>query len=360
MPDESNDYDDTCEMGGQKEEAVATTQDTLRTPRPKEDGALDLAEWLSTSFGHLIGTSSYWMFWKPIAWLDKDMATHCGDRTMRHSAMDFWLSGCPRFFLQVNTLVGFFYTTEGEPEKLNAANAGIRHPWLAFLRPVDVLSHPFQYSAMELLIWDCAAENRWPSHPRRKDLLPMQQRLIDTVGKELPRKFPEEDPFKRKRYYLERVLVGGCRVVTQADPSKPLHTTRKILSDIVNGSQPLPLTDESLIAAGWKNLEEVPVKKNQFPRNPADDSEPERIIFHPPPRGSGSNGPSLCRNDLYDAALEARKRDPQCIEFRYDFRITTRWYDHLKKENRQYNHILVESWNKVFDECGIPHTTDTT
>lgn len=356
MSDVSNDPDDTSQIEDQKEETVATIQDTLRIPTPQEEGASVLAEWLSVSFSHLKSKSSYWMFWRPIAWLGPDMATHCGDRTLRHASIEQWISGMPRFFGQIRTYVGFFFTTEGEPEEANAANAGFRHPWLAFVRSVDQSSQVSHYSAMELLIWDCAAENRLPSRPRCKDLLPMQQKLIDAMKKELPRRIPEEDQF-RKGYFLDRVLIGGCRFIAEADPTRPLNSTRNALKAIVNCIQPLPPTDAALVAAGWKKLEdeEAPLKKVQFPRNPADDEEPERIIFHPALRGSGSSGISLCRNDLYDAALQARMRDPQCTTFRYNFRQTTHWYGQVKNENRLYNHILVESWDKVFNDCEIPH-----
>ncbi|KAI4593277.1 hypothetical protein KJ359_010005 [Pestalotiopsis sp. 9143b] len=347
MPGVVNDPDDMGIIA--EEEATAPPQNGSHGRIFQNDGPPDIATWISSRFNHLKGRSSFWMYWKPIAWVDEAMAQRCGDRGMRCLHFEAWFTTFKGFWSKVTTLAGIFYTPGGRPEELNAVNAYVRHPWLAFLRPVHN-SNLAHVSEVELLIWDCTAEHRWPTQPGLKDLLPMQQSLIDFLKGYLPRRFPN--------YRLERVWVGGQRIVADADPASPLDATCKTLEAIVNSWQPWPTTDDELFSAGWENLQrpKLDFKKLPFPRIPADDAEPKRIIFHPAKRRDGREGRgSLCGNILYDAALQARVENPQCTEILYQFPHTTSWYANMQPEKRLYNHILVGSWNKVFDDCKIPY-----
>lgn len=349
MPGVVNDPDDTGIVAEEEEQAAAPPQNGSHGRIFQNDGPPDIAAWISSTFDHLKGKSSFWMFWKPIAWVDEAMAQRFGDRGMRCLPFEAWFSTFRGFWHKVTTLVGLFCTPEGRPEELNAVNAYVRHPWLAFLRPVSGTNLNY-VSEVELLIWDCTAEHRWSSQPGLKDLLPMQQSLIDFLKGFLPRRFPN--------YRLVRVWVGGQRIVPEADPSSPLDATCKTLEAIVNSWQPWPTTDAEMFSAGWKDLQhpKMDIKKLPFPRIPADDAEPKRIIFHPAKRRDGREGRgSLCGNILYDAALKARVENPQCTEFLYQFPQTSMWYANMQTEKRLYNHILVGSWNKVFDDCRIPY-----
>ncbi|KAK9417573.1 hypothetical protein SUNI508_08724 [Seiridium unicorne] len=337
-----------------REELLATTPalNAFQSNMFGGDRAVDFVPWFN-KFNHLKGTSTFWMFFKAISWFNMDMADRHGDRFADYSTYSQWLQACPKFWKKVNTLVGLFYTTEGDVEgdgqEEMPYDSALRHPWIALLRPVDPHLNPMSYSAVELLIWDCAARTRWPADPSREDLLPMQRALIDYVQKELPVKYHE--------YHLERVFVGGWNIDVEADPSYPIDITCKTFEAIVDGVDGrgsfVPLWEEAMYKAGWKLLRKTPLQFAQFPKISADDEESERLIFHAPRGERLPSRGSSCTNDLYDAAFRARKKDPRCTAFLYQYRPTLKWYQELKKEARSYKHMDVDSWDKVFKDSHV-------
>lgn len=261
-----------------------------------------------------------------------------------------WLACFPRFWKKVNTLIGLFYTTEGDWQEAPPAKTGPtqRRPWIGMLRPVDPHLNASNYSgALELLIWDGVA--RWPAKPQEKHLLPMQRKLVEAVRDELPR-----NP-KYNGYHLQRVWVANFNMEVDADPSCPVDVACKMMEAIVDGKEGrakyVPPWDELLLKAGWKLLNKAEVARPRFPHIPADDEEPERLIFHPP-RGNVLTN-SACTNDLYDAALEARRREPGCRLFPYHYKPTLQWFQNLKDEKRLYNHIDVDSWERIWTDLHV-------
>jgi hypothetical protein len=184
----------------------------------------------------------------------------------------------------------------------------------------------------------------------------MQQRLIDFVQDHAPQRFGE--------YKLERVFVNGWDVPEPFDPAYPVDATCGAIQEtMINAHGFLPPWEKLLLNVGWRRVEFNPdssvsrsIKQGtrsheSFPRIASDFEEPERIIFHPP----RSHLPirSICTNTLYDNALKARKRAPNCMTFEYRYRTTLDWYRDLKSENRAYNHINVDTWDMIFADLDL-------
>ncbi|KAH8677504.1 hypothetical protein BX600DRAFT_129888 [Xylariales sp. PMI_506] len=327
---------------------------TFKNDRPEE-----FERWFAR-FHSLRGKSSFWMFFQPISWLNIAMADSFLDPRASNATYKNWFYSHMKFFKKVNTLIGLFYTIETDWEGPESETSTSRHPWIALYRPMNPHVAPNTYAKMELLIWDCAARDRWPQQPHRNHLLPMQRRLIDYVRQEAPVRFPE--------YTLERVWVGGWDTEGCDESPFPIDVTCNMYEAMINDrGRYVPPWERPLLAAGWKLLEgqaesatapsaptagptDLPAGQ-EFPRAPGDLAEPPRIIFHPP-RGLGSPY-SRCTNHLYTAALEARRKNPQCASFEYHYRPTPNWYLDLQDEQRASNHIYVDSWERVFDDLEI-------
>lgn len=276
-----------------------------------------------------------------------DMAEQHGDPYARnYGCYRDWLKSFPRFWKKVNTLIGFFYTTEADWDgtALSKPQPTMRHPWIAMLRPVNHHETDKYFGDLELLIWDCTAQ--LPKVTRPAHLLPMQRKLISYVREELPKTPKHED------YRLQRVWVSNLDAEVEVDPSCPVDVTCKTMQAFVDGkvgrARFLPPHDNALVNAGWRLLREVDDGPPGFPRISADDEEPGRLIFHPPQGNCVSC--SACTNDLYDAAFEARMTEPSCTEFVYRYQPTLQWFQDLEDEGRLYNHIDVDSWEHVWKD----------
>jgi chromo domain-containing protein 1 len=360
--------------------AMVTGKQTLPPPAPyvfqseilRSDRATDIRAWLL----HLIsvlGKSWARLYDNPVSWLDLKMADHFKDPRSEYATYMNWFSFPPKFAQRVNTLIGLFYTVGTDWNEHDEALSAGRHPWIAVFRPVDPHLNQDNYTKMELLIWDCAVGKRWPIHPDRDqsirsgELIPMQRRLIDFVQEQAPKRFEE--------YFLERVFIGGWNPPERLHAPSAIDVTCGVIREcMTNGRDILPPWDGLLLNRGWRKVNFGPqnptapptewigtdpslpvpasaVKKGEIPKCASDLEEPERIIFHPP----RSNLPlhSVCTNDLYSAALQARKTDPDCMTFEYRYRPTMEWYHELKKENRDYNHMNVDTWDMIFDDLRL-------
>lgn len=340
-PDSAFDTPRSHEISHRRSTSSATSafqSQLLKREHPAEFTAW-INELLRTSF-----ESSFFAFWlhpKPVSWLDINMAERCGDFTAEYHTFTHWLYEFRKFDKKTNTCVGVFYTTETDWDGEGNAPSVVRHPWLALFRPVNPhLSFP--YTQMELLIWDCSANFGSSGQATRDELLPMQLRLIDFVRTEIPNRFSE--------YSLHRVFVGDRQVGAPTDSEYPVDITLQTLKTFVGDRKLwIPPYDKVMIQRGWKIL--VDEVASDFPRIPADQEQPERIIFHPP-RGDAEYR-SKCKNGLYVAALRARRAEPQCTTFDYDFQPTVEWYRLQEGENRGFQHIYVECWDMVFNDLGL-------
>ncbi|KAL1900901.1 hypothetical protein Sste5346_001962 [Sporothrix stenoceras] len=74
-----------------------------------------------------------------------------------------------------------------------------------------------------------------------------------------------------------------------------------------------------------------------------------RIVFHAP-RGERLRhvGTSKCYNRFYDAAHQARMRNPRASSMEFEYRPTTEWYREQIEEGRDYDHISVDGWEPFF------------
>jgi chromo domain-containing protein 1 len=266
--------------------------------------------------------------------------------------------------------VGLFYTTVGDWDGSAQAALADRHPWIVIYR----LRSSATSSPAELLIWDVGAPGRVPrERPRLHDLLPMQRHLVEV--QRIPR---AGDSFVD----VNRVWIGGGNVPEAARHLKhPLDKTAKTLATFTKEPQQyLPTDTQALLDGGWKIVDlsdAVPIADTdefrhapskphhapppppparvEFPKKPTDERKQERMIFHPPRSAEGRAGkPSRCTNDMYAAALNTRQKQPHAENFNMTYRPTLEWYRDLEAEGRDYAHVWVGEWDKVFDVFDVP------
>ncbi|KAI1867184.1 uncharacterized protein JN550_007236 [Neoarthrinium moseri] len=318
-------------------------QHSFRSHMFRGDSAADFAPWFN-SFNDLKGHSSFWMYFLAVCFLNREMADHLGDFRADFGTFKTWFHSAPKFTPSLNSLVGLFYTVETDWTETDQTIPAARHPWIAVFRPVNPHLNKTSYADMELLIWDFAGRNRWPASPSPEHLLPMQRRLVDYVREAAPARF--------ENYALKRVFVSSWTDV-DADPSCPVDVTCRTLEAIVHDrAKYVPPWEQPLIKRGWKLLGEGPAApRDRLYRTDSDMNEPERLIFHPA-RGEVDYG-SACINDLYEAVVRAREKDPNCTTLDYKYMTTVHWYQDLKDEKRAYKHINVDSWDRVFEDLNL-------
>jgi chromo domain-containing protein 1 len=95
-----------------------------------------------------------------------------------------------------------------------------------------------------------------------------------------------------------------------------------------------------------------------------EDDEDTRIIFHPPRGERLPDGKrTSCINHLYEHATAARreaKREARDeTHMRYEFPVTTEWYDIQRYEGRGFEHVHVAPWESVFSLLQIQSTGTT-
>ncbi|ROW17251.1 hypothetical protein VPNG_01248 [Cytospora leucostoma] len=240
-----------------------------------------------------------------------------------------------------------------------------RHPWLAFYRPAEPHNRfgGYRHGKTELIIWDVRAGDVLEDDFALglQDLTWMQRELVSFVQAHGAEKNPGSQ--------LENVWLGGFKG-HQAECSATLAadmTAEWMESTLANLKYKLPSTEGYMKQNGWRKVSLLkPLGPNRRLKNrqsigqdgaveQAANDEDTRIIFHPP-RGSGIIGPrgsSRCKNDLYEAARLARLRDSNAREMDFTFRPTMEWYDEMIAEGRQYEHIYVDEWEKVFAQLGV-------
>ncbi|KAI0137182.1 hypothetical protein BJ170DRAFT_573393 [Xylariales sp. AK1849] len=348
------------EQGRSNDVSSTSEPYVFRSSMFNTDKASDLQAWIMYCISNM--TASWAKIYRqPISWLDISMADQFQDPKLTYATYKSWFYGGPQFSRGINTMIGLFYTVDGDWNGTNQASLTRRHPWIAVYRPMNPHYTSHDYSRMELLIWDCAAKDRWPGEVSKELLLPMQQRLVEFVRQEAPK--------RSAGHHLQRVFVGGWNTEVNVKSPYPIDVTCRMIELFLGDARSqLPPWDKLLLERGWKFLSDgqgnpvtfsgpmtmgvttstIPSKVEVFPKNKADLGQPERIIFHPASGTSLAN--SACTNDLHHAALRARRSDPNCTVFEYQYRTTLDWYEDLKKEKRAYSHMNVDSWDMVFDD----------
>ncbi|KUI68046.1 hypothetical protein VM1G_03272 [Cytospora mali] len=311
------------------------------------------------------------VFNRPVSWVDMTMADHFGDTKTKFSTIQQWFRWpfpwLEDYQCSFNTYIAYFYTMreDWDPAKFPQGIKPRRHPWLAVYRPVEPHNRigKYRHGRTELIIWDVRAGDELEDNKSigLEDLTWMQRELIRYIQVH----GAEKDPGSR----LERVWLGGFQV-HQAECSSTLpadKTAECVEALLENLKWKLPSTDGYMQRNGWRPvsfLEPLGSKlrlrnRKSFGQGGASDNytndKDTRIIFHPP-RGSGEIGPrgsSKCTNDLYEAARLARLHKSSAMEMEYTFRPTMEWYSELVAEGRQYEHIFVDEWEKVFAQLGV-------
>lgn len=312
----------------------------------------------------------------PVSWLDYDMADHFGDTTMDFATLKQWLAW-PYPWLgdmhqSFSTYIALFYTIQEDwdPSKFPRGIKPKRHPWLVIYRPWEP-HHKwdrYRHGKMELIFWDVRAGNELESNHslQLSDLNWMQREVIKFVQEH----GAEKNPGSR----VDRVWLGGFRTHQQQLRSTlPADMTAEFLeplSDMTKLKWMVPSSDGFMRQNGWRevSLGEPPVGPRATLGNtsaPSPDgtddqgsnegNEDTRIIFQPP-RGSAVIGPSRsssCTNDLFEQARLARLRNGKATSMGFTFKPTMEWYAALLVEGRQYEHIYVDRWEKVFEQLRV-------
>ncbi|KAJ4416678.1 hypothetical protein N0V82_006587 [Gnomoniopsis sp. IMI 355080] len=302
------------------------------------------------------GLSSLKLYPSPVSWVDKAMAAHYGDPSMSFKLIEQWWNSIVPWMsgsYHYNTFVGFFYTIseEWDPEKPPQAIKPRRHPWLAIWRPVNPHEKGTLYShgRTELIIWDVRAGAELEKNPslHLNHLTWMQRELVKHIQLHAHEKNPNS--------FLENVWLGGFQVHQFPLQSKePADMTAEFLMRIVaNLKRTLAGAAHFLVVNGYRQvaLRMGPSDTDNKEQVGYDDDPDTRIIFHAP-RGSGHlqpRGVSNCINQLFE---EARRNKPY-KDMVYTYPPTMTWYQKQRDEGRQFEHIWVDEWDKVFTVMGV-------
>jgi chromo domain-containing protein 1 len=316
------------------------------------------------------------VYGNPVSWLDYDMADHFGDPTMEFATFKQWLTW-PHPWLAdksqcFNTYIALFYTIQEDwdPGKFPKGLKPKRHPWLLIYRPWEphMKWDRYKHGKMELIFWDVRAGNELEKNHwvQLSDLNWMQREVIKFVR--------AHGAEKNAGSRVNRVWLGGFRSHQQHLRSTlPADQTAEFLgplTDIAQLKWKVPASDGFMRQSGWRevSLDEASAgptaalantkassRDGTNDRNCDDYNLDTRIIFHPP-RGSGVFGASRssrCTNDLFEQARLARLRNGKITSVDFTFRPTMEWYAQLLAEGRQYEHIYVDRWDKVFEQLRI-------
>ncbi|KAF3766380.1 hypothetical protein M406DRAFT_330207 [Cryphonectria parasitica EP155] len=317
-------------------------------------------------------TPKFMVYRRPVSWADTKMADHFGDHHMKCATVDQWWNftwGWLKDPLKsFNTYIGLFYTIEEDwiPSHFRPGLWPRRHPWLAIYRPVNPhdKSMGFSHGRTELIIWDSRAghELEGKSSLGLADLTWMQRDLVRYIQLHAHEKNPNAS--------LERVWLGGFqRHLSQCHSALPADATaeflRMICEDLVRR---VPGHERHMYGADYRQVALHPTGGEAVTSNTQEDDQRQRegdeerddgpdtrIIFHPP-RVSAALQPrftSRCTNQLFEAVRVHKLRNPDAQELIYTYTPTMEWYQHQVAEGRHFEHIEIDSWDKIFHRLGI-------
>lgn len=306
----------------------------------------------------------------PVSWLDYSMADHFGDSKMEFPTFKQWL-GWPYPWLgdahqAFSTYIALFYTIQEDwdPSKFPRGIKPKRHPWILVYRPWEphVKWDKYRHGKMELIFWDVRAgselENRHSL--QLSDLNWMQREVVKFVQAH----GTEKNPGSR----VDRVWLGGFRKhLTQLRSTLPADMTAEFLeplSDLTQLKWKVPSSDNFMRQNGWREVAlgasaaanmDAP-SRDGTQNQSSNGSNEETCILFQPPRGSTVAGPprsSRCANELFEQSRLARLRNSKATSMGFTFKPTMEWYADLVAEGRQYEHIYVDCWEKVFEQLRV-------
>lgn len=316
------------------------------------------------------------VYFLPVSWTDSGQSFHFGDVREEFPRLERWWS-FPYSFLPerlFNTYIAFFYTLaeDWDPEAPPASHTPARHPWICVYRTVGGFRER-PCGPVELLIWDPAAKDRFPGEqaPREKDLAYGQRRTIEFVR--------EKTGVKNPGSWLANVWYGGFKHPPNVDSPHPIDITLANMDMMTsNAYAHLPLPHGALVNAGYRKVrsDSSPVDTAEQQLSPvsepmdldspgsaesSEEDEDSSIIFHPPRGRCLPNGNrTKCVNDLYEQAAAARRQAKreggEISQMRYEFPVTTEWYDIQRYEGRSFEHVYVAPWEHVFNLMKISPT----
>ncbi|KAF4120946.1 chromo domain-containing protein 1 [Geosmithia morbida] len=305
----------------------------------------------------------------------------------------------------INTSATLFYTSEGgggiASSDINAAS----RPWLVFFRPVE--PHRKTWKETELLIFDPAYRGRVGARDvvHEGDLVDVQQRLLASVN--------EFNANKNPTMPLTKVWLAGWRNSIESPHAEALDITLDFLDLCIRDPKMwLPAPKEAMESRGWKIViptsagknrpesmdvdepdgakgskidsfkidgiskkmaergsagEEAKVaiekRANEMLTEGLDDTDDDpgadylsrkKVLFLPP-RGrlnKGNKGESVCVNEIFRQSRLAESRGEKTMTFVYS--ATRFWYAHQVEEGRDFKHMMVDGWDKVFSHLRIP------
>ncbi|KAI0456092.1 hypothetical protein F5B21DRAFT_469696 [Xylaria acuta] len=320
-------------------------------------GVQELQRWIDE---HRERTVINWsaLYPKPVSWTDRNMAAQFGDESTKHfDSFSSWLGAAPRFSKKRNTWYGLFYTITDTWDEYMPKRQYERHPWIAICRPKNphFITPSGDFTTIELFIWDIAITDRARfGHC----LLDMQCQLIDYVYENITKYYPG--------HTLSNVWYGSSSNLQFSTHDNPLDITcRRIMEMFDNTREELPPID-NILRGKWTAIDprlwsagmspmtlrmkpegkasELAIKR--IPQIEEDKLKPERMIWHPVRREIRGRG-SKCLNDLHEACLKARLKDPQCGHIQYQYRPTLEWWAEQVAEGRDYGYICVDVAGKI-------------
>lgn len=322
------------------------------------------------------------VFSRPVSYWKLDIGAALGDREYKFSTFSEWYEYTSYGFkASSNTYGGLFYTIETAwVGQTLLPSQTKRRPWLAFLRPCNPHQRPWE--TLELFIWDPSYRNSFTGRAeiQEEELIDAQRQLMKLVAGQY-------------RLPLKAVRVGW---EDSSNPngrrSHPMDQCLEMLGNCVHNTwMMLPAPEHSLASHGWVLVTPYdraqPKKRDESDRpRPDTGASPEamdidlelgkgsekdreenldnmRVVFHPPRsplRHHGNSRPSICKNLLVKYLREVEKRTassnskyPRGSIFDYRFTPTMVWYDKQIKEGRDFKHMMVAPFDRVFQQLGI-------
>ncbi|KAB5528128.1 hypothetical protein GE09DRAFT_975632 [Coniochaeta sp. 2T2.1] len=312
----------------------------------------------------------------PVSWTDSKMAVHFRDLTESFGTLAKWFNFPFPFSRErpTNTYIGYFYTpaVDDWDPAFPPMGRPVRHPWICVYRSVSGLRHP-PIGACEILIWDPAAPDRVPDDReviREQDLAYGQRKAVEYIREHTGRKNPGS--------YIKYVWYGGFLRPTNVDSPYPVDLALGQLDLMVEDMRAhLPLLPTHLAREGYREVVSTTTSQRSRPSSPSSTSRPmdidpppratreeqhsdeesdddTKILFHPPPGTPLPEGKrTRCFNRLYEEARDARREDRGATVMRYEFPVTTEWYDVQRQEGRGFEHINIAPWESVFQALQI-------
>lgn len=330
----------------------------IRCQLVQTDDAHHLADYLHNINKTMVEFCPMILYNRPVSYWDRDMAYKFGDPKQRSETFYTWFNFLHPFRKPKNTYAGLFYTIGGKWDpSLPADHPSYRplRPWLAIFRPVNP-HRPYNWHETELFIWDPEYRLQLSDQERiyENDLIDAQTNLIKTIVQNSSMKFPP----------LAKVWLGGWQNVRISQSMNNLDTCLEFLNSIVyNWRDNLPAPAHHLPDRGWRVVEpaapvvhpkvEKPIEMDtKFPQEEDVDPEELRIIFHPP-AGKKVNITNVCQNLLFKDALKHSLNNCHAGFFDHKYIATKVWYGQQVQEGRDFKHILVDVYWKIFEVLGV-------